>query len=76
MRGSGGYGVGGAQLHLKDLKAGLSLPGLGSIPQEAFKELGNGIIPMEPLLVAAKAAGVKHRHVEQGEGAMGSVPYL
>jgi sugar phosphate isomerase/epimerase len=54
-----------AQLHLKDLKAGLSLPAFGSIPQEAFKELGNGIIPMEPLLVAAEGAGVKHCHVEQ-----------
>ncbi len=54
-----------AQLHLKDLKAGLALPAFGSIPPEAFKELGNGIIPMEPLLVAAKAAGVKHCHVEQ-----------
>lgn len=54
-----------SQLHLKDLKAGLKLPEFGSLPQDAFKELGNGIIPMEPILAAAEKAGVKHCHVEQ-----------
>jgi sugar phosphate isomerase/epimerase len=54
-----------SQLHLKDLKAGIGLPEFGSLPPEAFKELGNGIIPMEPLLVAAEKAGVVHCHVEQ-----------
>ncbi|WP_193211482.1 sugar phosphate isomerase/epimerase family protein [Luteolibacter marinus] len=54
-----------SQLHLKDLKAGLDLPEYGSIPQDAFKELGNGIIPMAPVLAAAKKAGVQHLHVEQ-----------
>ncbi len=54
-----------SQLHLKDLKAGLKLPEYGTIPQDAFKELGNGIIPMEPILAAAEKAGVKHCHVEQ-----------
>jgi sugar phosphate isomerase/epimerase len=54
-----------SQLHLKDLKAGIKLPEFGSLPPEAFKELGNGIIPMEPILVAAEKAGVKHCHVEQ-----------
>jgi len=29
--------------------------------------LGDGIIPMEPILVAAKAAGVEHCHVEQDQ---------
>lgn len=56
-----------SQVHLKDLKAGLSLPVFGSVPADAFKELGNGIIPMEPILAAAKAAGVKHCHVEQDQ---------
>ena len=28
---------------------------------------GDGIIPMEPIMVAAKAAGVKHCHVEQDQ---------
>jgi len=57
-----------SQLHLKDLKADIPSPNYGSgLPKEAFKELGNGIIPMEPIIVAAKAAGVKHCHVEQDQ---------
>ena len=56
-----------SQLHLKDLKAGLKLPTYGSLPADAFKELGNGIIATEPLIVAAKEAGVKHCHVEQDQ---------
>jgi len=54
-----------SQLHLKDLKDGLKLPAYGDIPQDAFKELGNGIIPMEPIIAAAGKTGVKHCHVEQ-----------
>lgn len=53
------------QLHLKDLKAGLRLPEFGKLPEDAYKELGNGIIPMEPILAAAEKAGVLHCHVEQ-----------
>jgi sugar phosphate isomerase/epimerase len=56
-----------SQLHLKDLKAGLTLPTFGSVPNDAFQELGDGIIPMEPLLAAAAAAGVTHCHVEQDQ---------
>ena len=57
-----------SQLHLKDLKEGIATPSyVTSLPNDAFKELGNGIIPMEPVLVAAKAAGVKHCHVEQDQ---------
>lgn len=56
-----------SQLHLKDLKAGVPLPAFGSVPNDAFKELGNGIIPMEPIIVAAKSCGVKHCHVEQDQ---------
>lgn len=56
-----------SQIHLKDLKAGLTLPAFGSVPNDAFQELGDGIIPMEPIMVAAKAAGVKHCHVEQDQ---------
>jgi sugar phosphate isomerase/epimerase len=54
-----------SQLHLKDLKKGLELPIYGGMPKEAFKELGNGMIPMEPIIEAGKAAGVVHCHVEQ-----------
>ncbi len=56
-----------SQLHLKDLKEGIPIPSFGHVPADAFKELGNGIIPMEPLLVAAEAAGVRHCHVEQDQ---------
>lgn len=56
-----------SQVHLKDLKAGLTLPNFGGVPNDAFQELGDGIIPMEPILIAAKAAGVKHCHVEQDQ---------
>ena len=56
-----------SQLHLKDIKEGLKLPMYGGLPKEAFKELGNGIIPMEPIIEAAEAAGVVHCHVEQDQ---------
>jgi len=56
-----------SQLHLKDLKAGLTLPEYGGVPDDAFQELGDGIIPMEPILDAAKAAGVEYCHVEQDQ---------
>lgn len=57
-----------SQLHLKDLKDGLTLPSYStSLPVDAFQELGDGIIPMAPILAAAEAAGVKHCHVEQDQ---------
>lgn len=56
-----------SQLHLKDLKKGLELPIYNGMPKEAFKELGNGMIPMEPIIEAGKAAGVAHCHVEQDQ---------
>jgi sugar phosphate isomerase/epimerase len=56
-----------SQLHLKDLKAGLTLPEFCSLPEDAFKELGQGIIPMEPIIEAAAVAGVEHCHVEQDQ---------
>jgi len=56
------------QVHLKDLKDGLPMPTYSTgVPKDAFQELGDGIIPMEPILVAAKAAGVEHCHVEQDQ---------
>lgn len=56
-----------SQLHLKDLKKGTSLPEFGQLPNDAFKELGNGMIPMEPIIEAAESAGVAHCHVEQDQ---------
>lgn len=56
-----------SQLHLKDLKKDLELPIFDGMPKDAFKELGNGMIPMEPIIEAAKDAGVAHCHVEQDQ---------
>jgi len=56
-----------SQLHLKDLKKGMKLPEFGSVPKDAFQELGDGIIPMEPIIQAAQKAGVAHCHVEQDQ---------
>lgn len=56
-----------SQIHLKDLKEGLALPEFGGLPADAFKELGQGIIPMEPVIEAAALAGVAHAHVEQDQ---------
>ena len=56
-----------SQLHLKDLKKGLDLPIYDGMPADGFKELGNGMIPMEPIIEAGKAAGVVHCHVEQDQ---------
>ena len=56
------------QLHLKDLQKGTDLPNFeGGIPKEAFKELGNGMIPMEPIIKTAGKTGVEHCHVEQDQ---------
>ncbi|MBL9128610.1 MAG: sugar phosphate isomerase/epimerase, partial [Verrucomicrobiales bacterium] len=56
-----------SQVHLKDLKPGIAIPSFGSLPADAFQELGDGVIPMEPILAAARAAGAKHCHVEQDQ---------
>jgi sugar phosphate isomerase/epimerase len=57
-----------SQLHLKDLKEGIATPSFSSpLPAAAFQPLGAGVIAMEPIIVAAKAAGVKHCHVEQDQ---------
>ena len=54
-----------SQLHLKDLKKGTSCPNYGKLEQDAFDEIGDGMIPMEPIMRAAQKLGVKHCHVEQ-----------
>lgn len=56
-----------SQLHLKDLKKGTELPEFGQLPKDAFKELGNGMIAIEPIIKAAEKAGVIHCHVEQDQ---------
>ena len=54
-----------SQLHLKDLRKGTKLPSIGGLPKEACKELGKGMIDMEPIIVAARTDGVSNCHVEQ-----------
>ena len=54
-----------SQLHLKDLNKSITAPMYSGIPNEAFEELGDGVIKMQPILDAAKDAGVKICHVEQ-----------
>ena len=56
-----------SQLHLKDLKAGVQIPlyDTSDMSKEDFKELGNGVIQMTPIIEAAWVAGVDHCHVEQ-----------
>ena len=57
-----------SQLHLKDLKEGIAIPSYSTaLPEDAFQELGDGIISMEPIIVAAREAGVRHCHVEQDQ---------
>jgi sugar phosphate isomerase/epimerase len=54
-----------SQLHLKDLKKGLELPIYGGLQPDAFEELGDGSINMDPIMKAALKVGVKICHVEQ-----------
>ncbi len=56
-----------SQLHLKDLREGVEIPNFGSVQPEDFREIGNGIIDMKPIMAAAQAAGVEHCHVEQDQ---------
>ena len=56
------------QLHLKDLKHGMKTPTFdNNLSEDAFQELGDGVIAMEPLIAAAAKAGVEHCHVEQDQ---------
>lgn len=54
-----------SQLHLKDLNASVKAPMYSGIPNEAFEELGDGVIDMSPILAAAEEAAVEICHVEQ-----------
>ena len=57
-----------SQLHLKDIKKGVEASNVwGGFPRKRLRNWGNGMIPMEPIIEAAKAAGVAHCHVEQDQ---------
>ena len=54
-----------SQLHLKDLNKKVTCPNFGKLDPGAFDEIGDGQIPMAPILKTAKICGVRHCHVEQ-----------
>lgn len=56
-----------SQLHLKDLKEGIKTPEFGRLPNDAFQELGDGIIDWDPVIRVANNVGVDHCHVEQDQ---------
>ena len=51
------------QLHLKDLKKGSVCPNFGKIEPEAFDEIGDGMIPIIPVMRLAQKLGIMHCHV-------------
>ena len=56
-----------SQLHLKDLNGATELPSYDGVSNDAFEEIGDGVIDMGPIINAAKEAGVAHCHVEQDQ---------
>ncbi|KAA1262462.1 Inosose dehydratase [Rubripirellula obstinata] len=56
-----------SQLHLKDLNKATKLPSYDGVSVDAFEEIGDGIIDMEPIIEAAEKAGVEHCHIEQDQ---------
>ncbi|GIX00180.1 MAG: hypothetical protein KatS3mg111_3512 [Pirellulaceae bacterium] len=56
------------QVHLKDLKAGQPvIYDEAMVPEDAFQEVGDGIIDMEAVMTVAQDAGVRQFHVEQDQ---------
>lgn len=54
-----------SQVHLKDLSKRVHCPNFGKMSPDDFEEIGDGQIPMIPIIKTAKACGVKHCHIEQ-----------
>lgn len=54
-----------SQVHLKDLRKGTTCPNFEKVQPEAFDEIGDGMIPMVPIMEAAHKYGVRYCHVEQ-----------
>jgi sugar phosphate isomerase/epimerase len=54
-------------MHLKNVSADVKPRYDENIPAGAFREVGNGVIDIAPVLAAAAHAGVKHYFVEQDE---------
>lgn len=57
-----------AQIHLKDLKAGVgTITDEGKVPADAFQEVGDGTINMKKVMEVADRFGIKQFHVEQDQ---------
>ncbi len=57
-----------AQLHLKDLKAGVgTIYDEGKVPKDAFQEVGDGVVDWNAVLTAGEETGVAQCHVEQDQ---------
>lgn len=57
-------------LHLKDKKKGLAdTVDISKVPEDAFKELGNGEVNIKAVVEAAEATGVEYCYVEQDQSA-------
>jgi sugar phosphate isomerase/epimerase len=57
-----------AQVHLKDLKAGIAkITDESKVPTDAFQELGDGTIDMNLVLHTSRTAGAEVCHVEQDQ---------
>lgn len=61
------YGHRVVLMHLKDVAPGTAHRYNEGIPRDAFREVGNGVIKLAPVLKAAAEAGVKHYFVEQDQ---------
>jgi sugar phosphate isomerase/epimerase len=56
------------QVHLKDLKPNMGIIyDEGKVPEDAFQEVGDGIIDMKSIMEVAVANGVQQFHVEQDQ---------
>lgn len=54
-------------MHVKNLKEGVEKRYNEQIPRDGFKEVGNGVIQIAPILKAGTKTGVKHFFVEQDQ---------
>ena len=56
------------QVHLKDMKKGTgTIHDEGQVPEDAFQELGDGVINMQKVMQVAHKMGAEQCHVEQDQ---------
>lgn len=57
-----------SQVHLKDMKRGTgTIHDEGKVPEDAFQELGDGVINMQKVMQVAMRMGAEQCHVEQDQ---------